>query len=58
MDDQLHQHQVIGEAPPTTAVSTEPLLHFVDQASEQQVEVQTAAVPQDDAAMLQLQDFT
>ncbi|KAA0203816.1 hypothetical protein HAZT_HAZT000617 [Hyalella azteca] len=51
---QQQQQQDEAAAELHSSATEAPLLHFVDQASEQQVEVQTAA--QDDV-MLQLQDF-
>lgn len=52
--DQVQQHATQQQQQQDQGQLAEPLLHFVDQASEQQVEVQTAA--QDDV-MLHLQDF-
>ena len=57
--DQVQQHatqvQQQQQEQDEEEPAPEPLLHFVDQASEQQVEVQTAA--SQDNVMLHLQDF-
>ena len=60
--DQVQQHasqaqqQPVDEQTAAVEPTPEPLLHFVDQASEQQVEVQTAVSQED--SILQLQDFS